>query len=227
MAESNAHNGAMLSPEATQIETYSGKFVDTLNPDPETIDARDIAHHLSQTCRFGGATSCFYSVAEHAVLVYDLMRYRGARGWALDGALLHDAAEAYLGDVVSPLKYALRAEEFYARRLSTFDDFDGTYATLSGRMDSAIAERFGVPERCLNSSDLRVADMWALRIEAERLTSSRGANWRWPGELPDGGKLPERVRWIGGLPPNVAEVWFLQRLSRQQLVELSPEKAAA
>lgn len=64
----------------------------------------DIAHALSNVCRFGGMTSKFYSVAEHSVLVAAAL-YRDTLDpkMALDG-LFHDATEAYIGDIVSPMK---------------------------------------------------------------------------------------------------------------------------
>ena len=48
--------------------------------------------------------------------------------------------------------------------------------------------------------------MWALMIEARELTWTGGANWRWPGELPEGGELPDQVRWVGGLLPSYARI---------------------
>ena len=85
------------------IVTYTGKEFDVLHPDPNLICLEDIAHALSQTCRFTGHTSRFYSVAEHSVLCSDVCvstEYRAA-------CLLHDAAEAYLNDIASPVKYHL------------------------------------------------------------------------------------------------------------------------
>lgn len=87
------------------MQTYTGKRFDPLNPDPSLIDIQDIAHALSNICRFGGHSSRFYSVAEHSVLVGEaLWNLHHDADLALAG-LLHDAAEAYLGDVPRPLKY--------------------------------------------------------------------------------------------------------------------------
>jgi hypothetical protein len=87
------------------LQTYTGKRFDPLNPDPALIDIDDIAHALSNICRFGGHSSRFYSVAEHSVLVAEaLWDLRHDADLALAG-LLHDAAEAYLGDIPRPLKY--------------------------------------------------------------------------------------------------------------------------
>jgi hypothetical protein len=204
-AASNSANGAMLSPRATQIETATGAFVDLLAPEPATLHLGDIARHLSRICRYGGALRDgveHYSVAEHCVLVHDLLRWQGARSEVLLAALFHDAPEAYLGDMVSPLKYALRAEEFdypgAIHRASCLDHFRGAYAYLTDRMERALAERFGIWLDAMNSPAMRLADMWALKIEAAALTVSGGAEWRWPGELPNGGALPRGVDWTPG-----------------------------
>lgn len=83
----------------TTIQTYSGHLVDVMAPDPAMITIEDIAHHLSLTCRFGGAIRDFYSVAEHSVHVSYLCDPEDALA-----GLLHDAAEAYVGDIPTPLR---------------------------------------------------------------------------------------------------------------------------
>lgn len=80
--------------------TYTGKYVDPLDLNFDDVCIEDIAHHLSNICRFTGAGP-FYSVAQHSVQVSWLCR--GSRQFALAG-LLHDAAEAYLNDMSSPVK---------------------------------------------------------------------------------------------------------------------------
>ena len=81
------------------IRTFTGKLVDPFNPDPSTIDIIDIAHGLSNICRYGGQCSRFYSVAEHCCYVSAALPEQ----YMLAG-LLHDASEAYIGDMVAPLK---------------------------------------------------------------------------------------------------------------------------
>ena len=82
------------------VRTYTGKYVNPLDLNFDDICIEDIAHHLSNICRFTGAGP-FYSVAQHSVQVSWLCR--GSREFALAG-LLHDAAEAYLNDMASPVK---------------------------------------------------------------------------------------------------------------------------
>jgi hypothetical protein len=84
------------------IQIGSGAYFDLLNPDPATVRVEDIAAALSRLCRFTGHCRRFYSVAQHSTLVSRLVPPELAR-WGL----YHDAAEAYLGDVASPLKRLL------------------------------------------------------------------------------------------------------------------------
>jgi hypothetical protein len=80
----------------------SGVLIDINNPTPEMICIDDIATALSKICRFGGHSNDFYSVAQHSVVVANL-----APEYLCREALLHDATEAYLGDVIKPLKNIL------------------------------------------------------------------------------------------------------------------------
>lgn len=83
------------------ITTFTGRIFNVIEPDPAKVNIVDIGHHLSQLCRFTGATREFYSVAQHSVLASNLVKPQ----WALQ-ALLHDASEAYLNDIARPVKYA-------------------------------------------------------------------------------------------------------------------------
>lgn len=85
------------------IQTYTGRRFDLFAPQVDQIAIEDIAHALAMTCRFNGHTLRFYSVAEHSLRVAEILPAR-YRLWGL----LHDAHEAYCGDVVRPLKRRLR-----------------------------------------------------------------------------------------------------------------------
>lgn len=89
------------------IQTNSGKKFDILSPTMESIDIKDITHALSMTCRYAGHTNSFYSVAEHSVLVSRKVEKLTDSPIVALTALLHDASEAYLHDVTSPLKALL------------------------------------------------------------------------------------------------------------------------
>lgn len=81
-----------------QVNASGGQWW-PLDPRPEDFSIEDIAHHLAQICRYGGAPRHFYSVAEHSVIV----SYHVPPPLALH-ALLHDAAEAIVGDTIKPIK---------------------------------------------------------------------------------------------------------------------------
>ena len=104
------------------IQTFTGKRFYPLDPNPDDISIVDIAAALSKTCRFGGHTLKWYSVAEHCVHVanYALPEHKLA-------ALLHDASEAYLVDVPPPIKPLI-----------------ADYYSIEGKIERAIAERFKI-----------------------------------------------------------------------------------
>lgn len=99
--------------------------------DPRAADVRleDIAHGLAMTCRFGGHTRAFYSVAEHSVRVSELVEELAGSREDIFWGLMHDASEAYLGDIVWPLK---RAPEL------------GGYRELEEKLERVICEAFGM-----------------------------------------------------------------------------------
>jgi hypothetical protein len=131
------------------FRTYTGKWVHIRDPRPEEIDIDDIAHALAQTCRFFGHTDGFYSVAQHSVLVSQQVPARDAL-WGL----LHDGAEAYLGDLARPLK---RAPEMQ------------WYRSLEDRFLLCFARKFGLPPE-LPESVLR-ADAMLLATEFRDVTT--------------------------------------------------------
>ena len=89
-----------------KIRTFTGRYVNPLKLRARDICIEDIAHHLSLVCRYTGACPYHYSVAQHSVLVSaDLLAYTGSRVMGLAG-LLHDASEAYLNDIASPVKHS-------------------------------------------------------------------------------------------------------------------------
>lgn len=96
----------MTMSRDSKILTYTGRWFDVFDPRPEDVDILDIAHALALTNRYGGHTDLPYSVAQHCVLMSQEVHQSQAL-WAL----LHDAGEAYLGDVPKPIKVCLPAFE--------------------------------------------------------------------------------------------------------------------
>jgi 5'-deoxynucleotidase YfbR-like HD superfamily hydrolase len=190
-------------PKSSEVETSSGRYVDLLNPEPETIALDDIAHALSQNCRYNGHTSRFDSVAEHAVFVSKRLE---RKRYDIETQLLglhHDDHEAYLGDIVRPLK-ALLGDSFTA---------------LADKMDDAIWASLNLPEFTIERHRfVKDADNWALFVEALHLLPSKGAGWRvgrkdW--DLDSG--VPKRIvtpnDYKGGIKPRTAELNYLKRHS--------------
>jgi hypothetical protein len=154
------------------IYTYSGRLIDVLDPRPADIAPEDIAHALACTCRFNGHSREFYSVAQHSILVAEICGHP----WGL----LHDAAEAYMGDIVRPLKGCLAlANERYLERWQSVED----------RLLGVIANRFrvkGFPDE----DRLEEADNQALATEIRDLIDPRaeclaGELARLPDPLPE------------------------------------------
>ncbi len=128
------------------ITTISGKKIDFQNLNPDSIDILDIAHALSKICRFGGHTNRFYSVAQHSIIVAHLVPDDCKKA-----ALLHDASEAYLGDVVKPLKILLGK----------------TYSNIELDFEYGINEKFGCHPTPWQTTEIKHADLYALEIEHE------------------------------------------------------------
>lgn len=89
------------------ITTFTGKHFNPINPVPEDIDIRDIAHALSLICRANGHTRFFYSVAQHSISCYKEAETRGLSNRIQLGCLLHDSSEAYMSDITRPIKSLL------------------------------------------------------------------------------------------------------------------------
>lgn len=170
------------------IETYSGKYFDYDDPRPEHISAYDIARALSNICRFGGHTDRFWSVASHAVLVSWVVEEEMKAGPELAyAALHHDSHEAYIGDVVTPLKQML----------------GDVYRDLRCRVDAAIGTALGVDPSLFEHPIVKQADELALRLEAAKLKRSRGVGAHWgnyetydPRDYDIHGEEPEKAEGI-------------------------------
>ena len=135
------------------VSTKSGRRVALLNPSPSQIVIGDIAHGLAHQCRFNGQTNKFYSVAQHSVLVASIL----PRELRLAG-LLHDASEAYLGDVVQPLKELLPE-----------------YQAIEENFCKVLGMRFGV--NLQHNDAIRHADLVVLATERRDLMPMDMADW--------------------------------------------------
>ena len=164
------------------IETYTGKkfWFDRYNPENITIE--DIAHALSNVCRYSGHCNRYYSVAEHSYYVSFLVPPE----LALEG-LLHDASEAYMADMPSPLKQLLPE-----------------YKNIEKEVMRQVAEKFSLEAGFDKYPEIKQADWAQLKIEAYHLLPSRGKEWYFPDSV-GVGLVPH------GYPPEIAVDLFLAK----------------
>lgn len=169
--------------KAGWMQTYTGGQFYPLAPHVQDINIVDIAHALSLQCRYNGHVRRFYSVAEHCI---HLSRFVPPE-YAL-WALLHDATEAYVGDMVRPLKISM-------------PDF----CAAEDRVMEAIAERYGL-DTAVMPQVVKDADTRILVDEKRALMSTSPAAWTVDGMEGIGVKIEA---W----QPRVAEHWYLARFA--------------
>jgi uncharacterized protein len=147
----------------TWILTRSGRKFDLGNPTADMVEPSDIAHSLSMQCRFNGHTSSFYSVAQHCYLVADLVPAEHQLH-----ALLHDATEAYVGDLVRPLKEGMYL--YYGSIGAAC-----VYAATEERVWQAICQRFDLDP--ILPASVKHADLVALATEKRDLMPEHPEPW--------------------------------------------------
>ena len=184
------------------MQTFTGRQFWAQDPEVDDIDIRDIAHSLACQPHFRGHTASFFSIAQHSVLVSRAV----APEFALWG-LLHDAAEAYLGDIISPQK---RQPEFQF------------FHHWEARLLVVIAARYGLA--CPMPEEVIFADRQVLATEAHQLFLHPPIH-NWADRLPE--PLPIHIL---PLSPVQAEWLFLQRFweltgATTALVSPSPDRA--
>jgi 5'-deoxynucleotidase YfbR-like HD superfamily hydrolase len=166
------------------VSTFSGNRFYPLEPRIDRIAIEDIAHGLAYQCRFNGQTREFYSVAQHSLIVASLVppRLRLA-------ALLHDAAEAYLGDMVKPLKVLLPE-----------------FAAIEDKVSALIAEAYAVDFS--DYEPIKRADLIALATEKRDLMPHSAERWAYLDGIE---ALPEP---IATMSPWQAKQAFLAEFAR-------------
>lgn len=174
------------------IETYSGLRVHFNDINEKVITIYDIAHSLSQICRFTGHTKEFYSVAQHSVLVADAQITLAEKR----AGLLHDASEAYVNDLPSPLKACTDL---------------GDYKNLENRFHAIINEKYQINDGM--TPNIKKADLVALFTE-KRDVLNKSSDWGW------GENIEPFKDTIIPLPPKEAKELFLKRF-----IELFPIEA--
>ena len=126
------------------LQTVSGRRVNPFDPDPGQLDPDDIARALANVCRFGGHARAFYSVAQHSVIVSELVEQRGGDTEDAFAALMHDATEAYLGDMPHPIKHR--------------SPLGAAFKAAEEHLERAINERFRIKplDRALLATERRI-----------------------------------------------------------------------
>ena len=191
----------------------SGRRLDLLDPTPLDIEIGDIAHGLAFVARWNGQTrgDFAYSVAEHSLLVEQIFAQFAPGGdprWNL-AALLHDAPEYVIGDMISPVKAALGAE----------------YGEMDARLMAAVHRRFGLPATLPLpvKRQIKLADRVSARLEAVQIAGFSAAEATRLFPLPD-------TRMIEGLqirlrPPAETRADYLAR--HHELIGLIDGRAPA
>lgn len=176
------------------IATYTGVEFFPLAPRFEDIYALDIAHALSNQCRYNGHTNFFYSVGQHCVLV---SKWLEENILGLDDedhlmlarwGLLHDASEAYLPDVCSPIKPLLPSFEAFEEQLHV-----------------AVAQRFGLPWPM--PGEVKYADKAIFKSELDSGVIDRREWWGLHPEAPDA-KIE-----VVPIPPRESEALWMRRFN--------------
>jgi uncharacterized protein len=189
-------------PKRAWQRMLSGRRLDLLDPSPLDIEIEDIAHGLARVARWNGQTKGdhAFSVAQHCVIVSQLFAHTNPSASTHDAlaALLHDAPEYVVGDMISPFKAALGLD----------------YKAFENRLLAAIHVRFGLPQHLpLELVDaIKFADRTSAYLEATQLAGFT---------LDEGAKFFGRPKLLNGfdsvlkpLPTQQASAFYLKTFQR-------------
>ncbi len=169
------------------IKLCSGKYFDLADPKPEQIDIQDIGSALAKICRFGGHCRRFYSVAEHLIHCKEQAEQDNLTPQEIAAVFLHDATEAYVGDMVKPLKIMLPE-----------------YQNIEARVEAAIGARFGIDfER--HAAAVKKIDREMLIAERREMFAADEKTWYGEKEV----RRLIDVRWMY-LAPTYVEGEFIR-----------------
>ncbi|MEM7619519.1 MAG: hypothetical protein AAF228_03505 [Pseudomonadota bacterium] len=177
------------------VQTASG-HVFYFGDNDQLVYIQDIATGLAKICRFAGATTSFYSVAQHSILVAEIVLINTKDYKKAFYALLHDAHEAFVGDITMPAKCAINNAIGW-----------DVIAAITEQADEAIFRSFGLkyPIDEATTNAIKQADRMALATERRDVLIETNDNW---GDLP-----PPYRRVIKPWPWTVAEEKFLEKFA--------------
>jgi hypothetical protein len=185
--------GDMTPRRGDWLQTHSGTPFWVLDPLPGDVIISDIAHHLSRVCRFGGAVNGFYSVAQHSIHVASVVGTFLPQSAKDDPkaylyALLHDAHEAYTGDIVRPLKRSVPE-----------------WSVVEDRVQEVIYQAYDLDNVSSAVKDaVKRADDALLATEMEQLLEPCLFPWSSPEEPVKG------LRLNGNETPGTSKAFFMQ-----------------
>lgn len=175
------------------ILTAAGRYFNFIYPNSNEFEIEEIAHALAHICRYTGHVSRFYSVAQHSVYVSHIVSPENALA-----GLLHDAAEAFVGDVAAPLKRLLP-----------------DYQAIEKKVEAAVLTRFGLS--AVLPAEVKQADLIMLATEQRDLMPHHSDEWEWetiPGITP-------LAMTVVPVDPMTARVQFLNRFAQLTGSEVS------
>lgn len=176
------------------VQTRNGNAFDPRVGKLSCVDIDDVAHALSNLCRYSGHCKKFYSVAEHSVLVSRIVRAMWPEDlnsiWA---GLLHDATEAYVGDVTTPLKVLLPR-----------------FMEIEDALAIDIAKKFKIKWNKQTADRVKTADLIALSTEA-RLLFADVSHWNIIKQYEP---RPELIRKDFPVSQTAAKTWFMREFKR-------------
>lgn len=204
---------AALSGRAWQ-RMLSGRRLDLLDPSPLDVEISDIAHGLARVARWNGQTKGdhAFSVAQHSLIVEDIFRRLNPKATPneMQVALLHDAPEYVIGDMISPFKAVV----------------GGGYKLVEKRLEAAIHLRFGLPAHPIRAlkDQIKKADTISAYFEATELAGFAEAEARKFFGQPRG--ITRDTLLIGPLPAYQAQALFIERFEAIEAARAACSKAA-
>jgi 5'-deoxynucleotidase YfbR-like HD superfamily hydrolase len=176
------------------MKTFSGENIDFNDPKLDNIKIIDVAHALSHICRFVGHTPTFYSVADHSLNVMRWLKKEGNCQEIQYAGLLHDAHEAYIGDLIRPVKIHT---PLYRAMESTFKEI--------------VTRTFSIPRDSTGAEAVEKADNIILVLEAKHFFPRTNLWIELGNELFPGKEIDDGFEIHVSDTPGAAKYSFLRR----------------